>query len=102
MAKMEARVNLRLATDTLAPYERLAGLLTKVGTPMTTTQLIRLMVEEQREQVEFLCSFAERALEGDKESAHKVFDAILDWNESHIRLAREAEKVAAYPEPQTA
>jgi predicted DNA-binding protein len=102
MAKMEARVNLRLASTTLEPYERLAEMMTKVGTPMTATQLIRLLVEEQLEQVEYLCSCAERALAGDKESALKVYDAILDWNESQIRVAREAGKAVSASELQTA
>ncbi len=102
MAKMEARVNLRLASTTLEPYERLAEMMTKVGTPMTATQLIRLLVEEQLEQVEYLCSCAERALAGDKDSAMKVYDAILDWNESQIRVAREAGKAMSASEPQTA
>jgi predicted DNA-binding protein len=102
MVKMDARVNLRLAAATLEPYERLAGMMTRVGTPMNATQLIRLLIEDQLEQVEYLCSCAERALAGDKDSALKVYDAILDWNESQIRVAREAGKALAAPELQTA
>jgi hypothetical protein len=102
MAKMDGRVNLRLDADTLALYTRFADLLTKVGTPMTATQLIRLFVEQQCEQVAYLCSCAERALEGDKGEAHKVFDAILDWNEAQIRVARASLPPVAEPEPKTA
>jgi pantothenate kinase len=102
MALYDARVNLRLTSETLAPYTRLAALISSLGQKMTATELIRAFVEAQQEQAEMLCTYAAAAANGDKASAKKVFNALMDWNESYIELAREAEKVSDYPIAQTA
>lgn len=102
MALYDTRVNLRLKAETLAPYTRLAALITAMGQKTSATELIRAFVEAQQEQAEMLCSYAAAAANGDKDSAAKVFDALMSWNESHIQLAREAEKVAEYPAPKSA
>jgi predicted DNA-binding protein len=98
MVRMEGRVNLRLAAETLEPYERLAAALGRVGMPTTVTQLIRQMVEVQVEQVSYVCEYVDRAASGDKEAAAAVFGKLVDWNQAYLNLAREAETKAEYPE----
>jgi predicted DNA-binding protein len=90
MARMEERVNLRLSSQVLEPYTRLASLITQAGMPMTATHLIRTFVEEHVEQVEYVCTYAELMVAGDKEAASKVFGAVMDWNQSTIDVARVA------------
>jgi hypothetical protein len=91
VARMEERINLRLSTEVYKPYVRLAQLMTGMGQPMTATGLVRLLVEAQAEQTEMLCTLAEAAIRGDKESQHEVFEAVMAWNESQINTARVVE-----------
>ncbi len=91
MARMEERINLRLSSEVYKPYVRLAQAITGMGHPMTATQLVRMLVEAQVEQIEMLCSYAEAALRGDVEARDAVFDAVMAWNENQINTVRTVE-----------
>ncbi len=97
MARMEARVNLRLATETYTPYVKLAKLLTDTGIPMSATQLLRMLVEAQVEQTELLVTFGEAAVRGDRAAARKMWDAVMEWNQAELNVARAAGEVEGFP-----
>jgi antitoxin component of RelBE/YafQ-DinJ toxin-antitoxin module len=90
---MEARVNLRIANETYAPYIRLAAVISDMGIPMTPTHLIRLFLEAQVEQTEVLATLGEAAKRGDRDAARKLWDAVMDLNQAQLNVARAAAEV---------
>ncbi len=83
MARMEARVNLRLTQEVYDTYA-------KVGKAFnsTPTEMIREMVNDGLEIMQTVGTIIDAAQAGDKEAVAKLFALFMQANEGRLDLAR--------------
>jgi DNA-binding ferritin-like protein len=83
MARLEARVNLRLSQDVYDTYA-------KVGEKFNTsvTEMIREMVNDGVEIMQTIATIIDAAEAGDKEAAAKLLTLFMQSNEGRLELAK--------------
>jgi hypothetical protein len=83
MAKLEARINLRLSQEVYDVYARVGA---KFNT--TVTEMVREMVNDGVEIMRPIAVIIEAAESGDKEAAAKLLTLFMESNEGRLELAK--------------
>jgi hypothetical protein len=97
MARLEARINLRLSQDVYDVYAR-------VGEKFNTsvTEMVREMVNDGVEIMQSIAAVIDAAESGDKEAAAKLLTLFMQSNEGRLELAKavvDQEMKGFLPEP---
>lgn len=83
MARMEARVNLRLTQEVYDVYARVGA---KFNT--SVTEMVREMVNDGVEIMQSIAAVIDAAESGDKEAAAKLLTLFMQSNEGRLELAK--------------
>lgn len=83
MARMEARVNLRLTQEVYDVYARVGA---KFNT--SVTEMVREMVNDGVEIMQSIAAVIDAAEAGDKEAAAKLLTLFMQSNEGRVELAK--------------
>jgi DNA-binding GntR family transcriptional regulator len=83
MARMEARVNLRLSQEVYDTYAKVGG---KFNT--SVTEMIREMVNDGVEIMQTIATIIDAAEAGDKQAAAKLLNLFMQSNEGRLELAK--------------
>jgi DNA-binding ferritin-like protein len=83
MARLEARINLRLSQEVYDVYARVGE---KFNT--TVTEMVREMVNDGVEIMQSIAAIIQAAEAGDKEAAAKLLTLFMQSNEGRLELAK--------------
>jgi len=83
MARLEARINLRLSQEVYDAYARVGE---KFNT--TVTEMVREMVNDGVEIMQSIAAVIDAAEAGDKEAAAKLLTLFMQSNEGRLELAK--------------
>ena len=83
MARLEARINLRLSQEVYDVYAKVGE---KFNT--TVTEMVREMVNDGVEIMQTIATIIEAAEGGDKEAAAKLLTLFMQSNEGRLELAK--------------